>query len=103
MLLTRPTPQTQADNAVLPDGNLILPGLPGSLRVVPNVYDDLPDFPGRWDSWRKEVIVYRTELTAELRGNPRLWKSERGDIARNGGSYFAAMHLTILETRGGQH
>lgn len=103
MLATRLTPQTQADKVVLPDGNLILPGLPGGLRVVPNVYDGKPDFPGRWDGWLKEVVHYRTELHAELRANPRLWSVERDDIKRHGVSYFAAMHLTILETRGGQH
>lgn len=87
---------------VLPDGTLILPGLPGNLRVVPNVYDGRPDFPGRWDSWYHETNRYRTELRAALDANPKLWDHEIADIKANGVAYFAAMHLTILEPRTGQ-
>lgn len=103
LTIPRPTPQTEADRAVLPDGNLILPGLPGTLRVVPNYHDGQDDFPGRWDAWLKRVIAYREMLHADLKANPKRWVNEKRDIAAFGAEYFAAMHLTILEPRSGQH
>lgn len=87
---------------LLPDGNLIIPGLPGSLRVVPNKDDGQPDWPGRWWKWHDLLLSYRDDWHAELAAKPTLWDGERDLIARSNSSYLAAMHLHVWEPQAGQ-
>lgn len=87
---------------VLPDANLIIPGLPGELRVVPNKEDGLPDWPGRWWKWHDYTLSYREDWHAELKGKPSLWEQEIDLVSRMPSSYMMAMHLNVWEPQPGQ-
>lgn len=92
----------QQNKIILPDGGLIIDGLPAELRVVPNAQDGQPDWVGRWFTWRDLTLKYRTAWRAELTANPREWPAEIERCRTYGTGYFTTLHLNIWEPQPGQ-